>query len=74
MIGASQPAQECGRLIRKKLNSSNYVMYLCPLYIRCHVPILFTCIAVLIRLIVKGGYTCEIRVEGTKSKLPGEPK
>jgi hypothetical protein len=30
-------------------------MYICPLYIRCHAPILFTCIAVLSRLVVKGG-------------------
>jgi hypothetical protein len=57
--------------VQKKLNSSNYVMYICSFYIRYHPPIMFTCIAVLSHLVVKGGYTCEIWVEGTNNKLLG---
>jgi hypothetical protein len=49
-------------------------MYTCPLYTRCHTPILFTCIAVLSRLVVKGGWTCEIWIIGTNNKLPGGPR
>ncbi len=44
---------------------------ICPLYIRYHWPILFTCIAVLSRLVVKGGNTCETQVMGTNNKLLG---
>jgi hypothetical protein len=34
-------------------------IYVCPLYMRCSMPILFTCVSVLSRLVVKGGCTCE---------------
>jgi hypothetical protein len=48
---ASRPAQEYRRSIREKLNSNNLVMYIYPLYMRCHTPTLFTGIAVLSHLV-----------------------
>ncbi len=60
MVEASRPAQEYGISIKKKLDSNNYVMYICSLFMRCSAPILFTCIAVLSHLVVKGGCMCEI--------------
>jgi hypothetical protein len=44
---------------------------MCLLYIRCSMPVWFTCIAVLSRLVIKGGYTCEIGIVGTNNKLLG---
>jgi hypothetical protein len=44
---------------------------MCPLYMRCHATILFTCIAVLSCLVVKGGWICEIWIVGTNNKLLG---
>ncbi len=41
-----------------------WCIYICPFYMRCHAPILFTCIMVLNRLVVKGGCTCEIWIVG----------
>jgi hypothetical protein len=37
-------------------------------------PILFTCIAVLSRLVVKGGYTYETLIVGPNNKLLGGPR
>ncbi len=49
VVGASRPAQECRRSVKKALDSNNYVMYIrtCLLCMRCSIPILFTCIAVI---------------------------
>jgi hypothetical protein len=58
-VGASRPAQEGRRSIRNKLKSNNYVMNISQLFMRCHAPMLFTCIAVC-HSVVKGGCTCEI--------------
>jgi hypothetical protein len=46
-------------------------MYICPMYMRCNAPKLFTCIAVLSRLVVKGGCIGEIWIVGTNNKLLG---
>ncbi len=75
MSGRGQPA--CPRLqkkYKKKLGSNNYVMYICPLYMRCSTPILFTCIAVLSCLVVKGGSMCEILIVKENNKLLGGPR
>ncbi len=41
---------------------------------RCSTPILFTCIAVLSRLIVKGGCICELRSVEANNRLLGGPR
>ncbi len=40
---------------------------------KCSAP-MFTCIAVLSSLVVKGGCTCEIQIVGTNNKLLGGPR
>jgi hypothetical protein len=55
-IEASRPAQKCGRSMKKKENSNIYVMYIVwPLYMRCSIAMLFTCVLVLSHPVVKGG-------------------
>jgi hypothetical protein len=49
-------------------------IYICPLYMRCHAPILFTCIIVLSRLVIKGECMCEIWIVGRNNKLLGGPR
>ncbi len=48
--------------------------YVCPLYMRCSMSMLFTCVLVLSRQIVRGGCKCEKWIVGTNSKILGGPR
>ncbi len=54
--------------------SKEEILFSVYLYMRYHAPMMFTCIKVLSRLVVKGGYTCEIWIVGTSNKLLGGPR
>ncbi len=53
-----------------------WCIYVCPLYMRCSMPVLFICAYNSVNLpIVKGGYKCEIWIVGqTKSCWVGQDK
>jgi hypothetical protein len=48
--------------------------YVWPLYMRCSIAILFTCVLMLSCPVVKGGCTCETWIVGTNSKILGGPR
>ncbi len=51
-----------------------WCIYVWTLYMRCSIDILFTCVLVLSRPVVKGGCACETRILGKNSKLLGGPR
>jgi hypothetical protein len=46
--------------VQKKYKNEWCIMSICSLYMLYHAPMMFTCIKVLSRILVKGGCTCEI--------------
>ncbi len=74
MSGRGQPAcWSVWKKCKKELDSSEYVMYIFQLYMKCSTPVLFTCIAVLSRVVVKGGCTSEIWIIEVYNKVLGGP-
>jgi hypothetical protein len=47
--------------VKKKYKKKCCLVYICLLYMFCHAPMMFTCIKVLSRLVVKGG--CSVKYE-----------